>query len=301
MLIFILGIVFAAGIFITFKFWDKYDVQPFPATVINYLVSAIVSFFLCNPKPEFPAVFAATWLPYAIALGCISLIDFNLNSFTTKKLGVGVTTISSKLSLLIPVTLAILLFDENVTGMKIAGILCAVTALVLISIRKGTGILEANRWKKIFYLLPLFVFIGSGTNDFLMLSLGRTNSGEGAVDTTTVTFVVFTMAFLAGVVTFLIGAATGKMKFKMFTVKRNIIGGMAMGLVSVCCFSFYLMGVGRLTEAGWDGSVLASIYAVGVLVLSVLTGIIGFKERFSLLNYIGMGIALAAIAILAAY
>ena len=115
MFIFILGIVCAAGLFITFKLWDRFNVEPFPATVINYLVSAAVAFFLCTPKPTVEMTFTASWLPYAIALGCISLIDFNLNSFTTKKLGVGVTTISSKLSLLIPVTLAIILFKETVT------------------------------------------------------------------------------------------------------------------------------------------------------------------------------------------
>ena len=73
-----------------------------------------------------------------------------------------------------------------------------------------------------------------------------------------------------------------------------------MGVVSVCCFSLYLFGVGELTEKGWDGSVLASIYAIGVLTISVLCGIVGFKERFSTLNYVGIVVALASIAILSA-
>ncbi len=298
MLLFILGIICASGLFITFKLWARFDVQPFPATVINYLVSALIAFFLCSPKPTMDSTLSAVWLPYAIGLGCISLIDFNLNSFTTKKLGVGVTTISSKLSLLIPVTLAIVLFNETVTGMKIAGVAAAVTALVLISMGKGGVGAGIASWRKIYYFLPLFVFLGSGTNDFIMLSLGRANTGEAAADITNVVFVVFTMAFLAGVITFLALALAGKSSYRIFLVRRNVIGGCGMGLISVACFSLYLMGVGRLTEAGWDGSVLASVYAVGVLVLSVLAGIVIFRERFSLVNYIGMAVALAAIVIL---
>ena len=298
MILFVLGIFCAACLFITFKLWDRFNVDPFPATVINYLVSGAIAFFLCQPKPTIASTFTVSWMPYAIALGCISLIDFNLNSFTTKKLGVGVTVISSKLSLLLPVTLAIVLFNETVTAMKIVGVLAAVTALVLISIRKGLAVAKITSWKKIYYFLPLFVFFGSGINDFIMLSLGRTNTGSGASDITQVVFVVFTMAFLAGIATFLALALAGKSSCKIFLVKRNIVGGIAMGLVSVTCFSLYLMGVGQLTEAGWDGSVLASIYAVGILVLSVLTGIVIFRERFSLINYIGIAVALCAILIL---
>lgn len=300
MVTFILGIFCAAGLFITFKFWDKYNVHPFFATVINYLTSAIIAYFLCEHKPTIASTMSVEWLPFAIGLGCISLIDFNLNSYVTKKLGIGVTSISSKLSLLIPVTLAIVLFNEDITAAKIMGVLAAIVALVLISIRNGEGISCVVPWKKIYYFLPLFVFIGSGTNDFMMLSLGRINSGANSADITNVVFVVFTMAFIMGLLAFIISALVGKMSAKGFVVKRNIIGGVVMGVVSICCFSLYLIGVGALTEQGWDGSILASIYAIGVLTISVLCGIVVFKERFSLLNYIGIAIALISIAVLSA-
>lgn len=298
MFLFILSLFCASGLFITFKLWNRFDVDAFPATVINYLVSAIVAFFLCYPKPSVASTFHTSWVFYAIALGCVSLIDFNLNSFTTKKLGIGFTVISSKLSLVLPVTLAIVLFAETVTTMKIVGVLFAITALVLISIQKGSIVTASASWKKIYYFLPLLIFLGSGANDFLMLLLGRANSGSAAPDVTHVAFTVFTMAFLAGVVTFLALKLAGKSSHRIFLIKRNLIGGIAMGLISVSCFSFYMMGVGRLTDAGWDGSVLVSIYAVGVLSFSVLTGIVVFHERFSRINYIGMATALAAIIIL---
>ena len=297
MFLFILSLLCASGLFITFKMWDRFNVDPFPATVINYLVSGVVAFFLCSPMPSMVSTFTAPWIPFAIALGCVSLIDFNLNSFTTKKLGVGYTVISSKISLVLPVTLAIVLFAETVTAMKIVGVISAITALVLISIQKGSNVAKIA-WKRIYYFLPLLVFIGSGINDFLMLSLGRANAGSAAPDVTQVAFAVFTMAFLAGIVTFLALALAGKMSHRIFLIKRNIIGGTVMGLISVACFSFYMMGVGQLTEAGWDGSVLVSIYAVGILTLSVLTGIVIFHERFSRINYIGMVVALCAIIIL---
>ena len=170
----------------------------------------------------------------------------------------------------------------------------------MISVRKGEGISKGVQWKKICYFLPLFVFVGSGVNDFLMLSLGRVNSGADASDVTNVVFVVFIMAFLVGIVTFIASMLAGKMSVEGFLKKRNVIGGVVMGLVSVCCFSLYLFGVGQLTERGWDGSILASIYAIGVLTISVLCGIVGFKERFSPLNYIGIVVALISIAILSA-
>lgn len=296
MMIFILGILCASGIFITFKFWDKYDVDPFYATVINYFVSMCVAYFLCSERPSFDVIVAAEWFPYAVGLGSISLFDFNLNSFVTKKLGIGVTSISSKLSLLIPVTLAIVLFNESVSAAKIVGVLMALCALVMISVR-GESV-NTLSGKKLYLFLPLFVFFGSGANDFMMLSLGRVNVGDGAADITNIVFVVFTMAFLLGLLSFIVARCFGKMHSRKFIAKRNILGGAVMGIVSICCFSLYLSGVGQLTAQGWDGSVLASIYAISVLAVSVMTGIILFKERFLKINYIGIVVALVAIAVL---
>lgn len=297
MIYFIIGIICASGIFITFKFWDKYNVSPYHATIINYMVSALVAYILCSPKPTLTGIIGAPWLYYAVALGTISLIDFNLNSFTTKKLGIGVTSMSSKLSLLLPVTLSIFLFEENVDIMKLSGILLALIALILISIQKRTVSSTAN-WKKIFYFLPCFVFLGSGMNDFLMLMLGRVNSGPQMESQTNVVFVVFTMAFTIGLLLSLVLACFGKFNIKEYIDKRNLLGGIAMGMVSIACFSLYLKGIASLTSQGWDGSTLASIYAVGVLLMSVLVGILVFKEKFRPVNYLGMMVALFAIVIL---
>jgi drug/metabolite transporter (DMT)-like permease len=297
MIILILATFLASCLFATFKYISIYNIPPFYTIVVNYIVSTVLAIVLINlmgVEGLNADLVKKPWFPLTIALGCISMIDFNLVSFTTKKVGVSITSAASKLSLLIPFTAAILLFDEEVTTVKVVGILVALVALYLISVKKKNND-EKLAVKKIYLFLPFFVFLGSGLNDLIMLTLGKMNSGSNGTSSVIVVFLVFLMASIAAIATSLIR----RVPIRSFFEKKVLVSGVVLGTVSIGCFFCYLTGVGLATEAGWDGSVLATIFAVGTLLLSILFwGVFIFKEKLSINNWIGLVLAILAIFVL---
>jgi drug/metabolite transporter (DMT)-like permease len=68
---------------------------------------------------------------------------FNLISVTVINDGVAVATVSNKLSLVIPVVLAVYLYGEKVAGFKLVGIIAALVAVVLTCYQS-----EKNRFRR---------------------------------------------------------------------------------------------------------------------------------------------------------
>jgi multidrug transporter EmrE-like cation transporter len=52
-------------------------------------------------------------------------------------------------------------------------------------------------------------------------------------------------------------------------------------------------------ESSWDSSVLIPVNNIGIVVTSAAVGLIFYRERYSLLNWIGLGMSIAAIALIA--
>jgi len=62
-------------------------------------------------------------------------------------------------------------------------------------------------------------------------------------------------------------------------------------------FSIYLILV--MLNQGWKGSIIYPMLNVSVLLLSTLIAVIGFRERLTRLNWIGIGLATLSIIVMA--
>jgi drug/metabolite transporter (DMT)-like permease len=100
--------------------------------------------------------------------------------------------------------------------------------------------------------------------------------------------VTFFCAFSVGILTLLFLSLNGKIKF----AGRNILGGIALGLPNF--FSLYYL-VKMLEAKAFESATLFTIHNIAIVLVSTFVGILFFKEKISMRNAIGIGLALFAL------
>ena len=224
------------------------------------------------------------WFPYALFLSFCFIIFFNVNAFTIQKVGMIVTSIFQKLSLVFPVMLGIVYFGEDASFYKYAGILLSIVAIVLINIsdKQDSAVLE--KIKKYWYW-PFIVLAGSGLIELILFYIQET---EKVVDGGLA--FVSTLFFLAGCWGVIFMLVTRRLNVK----KQDVIAGISIGLPNF--YSIYLIILGL--DVGWDGSVLFPLNNLGTIVATSIIGILIFKEKLIRANYIGLICALIAVGLI---
>ena len=96
-------------------------------------------------------------------MGIALIIGFFLIGYSTQKIGIAITTVSNKMSVVLPMTISIFLFNEHVTKIKIIGIIVALISVFFTVYRKRTKEIEIK-----FIFLPIFLFLAIGTIDTLL-------------------------------------------------------------------------------------------------------------------------------------
>ena len=169
-MIFLAGsIILSSYLTLSFKVCERYKVHTYQAIVFNYITCVITGSIVNGAFPIKTAVFGEAYFQWAMVMGVLFITLFNMIGFTAQKIGVAVASVSNKLSLIIPILLAIALYGETVKGWKLVGIVLALAAVVLTSYQNKDQ--EAHKdasGKKWEYLLPFILFIGSGLLDSLI-------------------------------------------------------------------------------------------------------------------------------------
>ncbi|MCF8366580.1 MAG: EamA family transporter, partial [Bacteroidales bacterium] len=190
--------------------------------------------------------------------------------------------ISSRMSVVIPVSLGFLFFGDSAGIVKIAGIIAGLVAFYLTSKKDQT--LTIN---KEFIFLPLLLFVAVGTNDSLMKA-----AEHFYINTDFVPFLAtsFGFALIFGLLIFIYKSAKQKIRFE----PKNIIAGIFLGLLNWYSTLFVLKGLDI-----FEVSVFIPVYNVGVVTLAALAGYLIFKEKLSKINWIGIVLAIVAIILIA--
>src|SRR5688572_27892751 len=113
-------------IYVLFKFFTKYRINSLNAIVFNYWTCVITGCLFYGDMPVSTSSLAEPWVGWAVANGFIFIGLFNLMSYCTRHYGVTTTTIANKLSLVIPVVISMILYNEQASVLKIGGILLAI-------------------------------------------------------------------------------------------------------------------------------------------------------------------------------
>ena len=268
---------------IIFKLFARFKVDNLQALIVNYITAGTIGFILSEKSINIQQILSAPWLYHAMAIGFLFIVVFNFYAFGTQKVGIAVTTVANKMSLVIPVAAALILYPEDqISTEKIIGFVLALIGIYLASTKGGK--LSFN----IKYLwLIILVFVGQGIADAIFNdSKTMLKPGEDML----YFIVLFFMASISGIL-ILLGKSVGSPpKFEL----KNILWGVILGVPNFFSLLFMLKA---LSTPGLEASVVFPMVSMGVVVLSSIIGILLYKEKLTKGNWIGILFACGAIAV----
>lgn len=273
-------------IFVIFKLYKTYGVETLYAIIINYITACTVGLILNGQWSGFSEIPQKPWAFFAFALGILFIVVFNLMAKTSQELGVSVASVATKMSLAIPVLVGVWLYQEQLGPFKISGILLALLAVYLASIKKGT------HWRRSVLLLPGLVFLGSGIIDVAIKYVQ--NFLVRPPEFPLFSSGVFGAAALTGL---LFIAVRQPQRFRNFGA-RNAIGGIALGVPNF--FSIYFL-LRALDTPELASATVFTLNNVGIVMCTTLLGILLFGEKLSPKNWFGIAMAIVSIFLVALF
>jgi drug/metabolite transporter (DMT)-like permease len=225
------------------------------------------------------------WFLNALIIGVLFITLFNVIGISTQKIGVSVTTVSNKMSLIIPVLFAVVILGDSLNSIKICGIILALFAVYL-----TTRVQNRQDIDKRFAFFPIIVFIGSGFIDSFFKYNETYTLGENGMQP----FIswIFITAFIVGIIAF------GVRFFKSGTLpqKKALLGGIALGIPNY--FSVFFL-IKSLSIKTIQSSVVFPVNNMSIVAVSALAGIFLFNEKITKINLIGILLCIVAIALIA--
>ena len=281
MIYLLLSILFNAVLFVIIKLFAKFNIDALQALVVNYFVAFLVGLFFLDTSIIPSKIISEDWFRGSILLGFVFISTFYATTLTSQRNGLSVASVASKMSVIIPITLGVILYNENLGFIKIIGILLALVAVYFTS-KKETG--EVQQASNLLY--PILVFFGAGTIDASLKYLQTFHVPSEKIGL--FSSVTFFCAFSVGILTIVFLTLRGKIQF----AGRNILGGIALGLPNY--FSLYFL-VKMLEAKAFESATLFTIHNIAIVIVSTFAGILFFKERISMRNAFGIGLALFAL------
>jgi drug/metabolite transporter (DMT)-like permease len=203
-------------------------------------------------------------------------------ALTAQKNGLSVASVASKMSVVIPIIFGVYVLNESLGLQKIIGILLALVAVYLTSIKPNSDVKLTQS-----LYLPILLFLGSGIIDTSVNYFAP----KDKIPLFSAT--IFGIAFLIGLTVLFYNSRKLKSKFKL----KSIPLGVTLGLVNYASIFFLLKA---LRVDGFESSTLFTINNVAIVALSTLVGLMMFKETISNKNWLGIGFAIISILIFTA-
>lgn len=273
---------------IIFKLFHKYGVDNLQALIVNYFVAGFCGIYFSDQHFSITYVLNAPWIYHAIAIGVLFILTFNLYATGTQKVGVAITTVANKLSLFIPVGFALILYPgEHLTIVKIIGFILAAIGIYLSSTKK-----KKLSFDKSYLWLIILVFVGQGIADTIFNNAQQTvvgNNDKGLFFTC-----LLIISGVIGILMLLIKSINKKPQLQL----KNLIGGVVLGLPNFASLIFFF---NALESSGFAASQVFPVVSMGVVILSALVGLLLFKEKLTLSNWIGLGFAVLSIFMITFY
>ncbi|MBN2745507.1 MAG: EamA family transporter [Bacteroidales bacterium] len=275
----LLNILISVAILTTFRLFDRFGVHRDNAIVSSYLASLSLSYLfreksiVISDLPQYP------WFYLGLFIGVSFYFGFQLFARSTAKAGMAITSVSSNTSVVIPVTIALIFYNEDISFVKLIGILIVVASFFLIFKKEKSENLD---WRLIF--LPIILFFVSGINASLMGFAEKKGVNAYLIN---FMMLIFAAAFLTGIAKVVLS----KNK-KRFTIK-TIAASLVLGSLNFLSTMIIIKALDTIPD-----SVFFPVYNSGYIVLAALVGFIFFREKLLKINLIGIGLALVGIIIL---
>ena len=281
-----LSVACSSLIFVIFKLFATYKVETLFAIIFNYVTACSVGLLLFGQSIPLATIPEKSWFLPAVALGILFIVVFNLMAKTSQELGVSVASVATKMSLAIPVLFGVWLYNENLSVLKIAGIVLALLAVYYASVKPGSNFRSKG------LLLPALVFLGSGIIDVSLkyIQNGLVTEAEFPIFSSG----VFAAAALTG---FVFIGTTSTRRLLSFGL-RNVLAGIILGVPNF--FSIYFL-LRALNTPSLNSATVFTLNNVAIVMCTTLLGIALFKEHISKTNWAGIGLAVISILLVALF
>lgn len=271
-----------------FKLFSRYGIGTFNAIVVNYLICLILG-TLIDPKASLPFsldTLHKPWFKYDVILGVLFIGGFYLTAIAIQKTGITLTTLMQRMSIVLTVSFAVLMFHEHFGWLEASGLVLAILAILAINQKETIG---AKRKAGLFPPILLAVLVIAATIEILLLYVEK--SGVTGNDQMAFTTHGFGCAAVFGLISLIWTSLRQKHAFPL----KDALAGILLGLPNY--FSIYLLL--SMLNQGWKGSVMYPMVNLSVLLLSTGVAVIAFREKLNRVNWLGIVLASMAILIIA--
>ena len=278
----LLSIAFSTFINLIFRWFKDFNVNKFQAIIVNYVVCFIIGFSLSTHQDILSYVHEQ-WFIYCILLGFLFIAIFFSMALTTEKLGISVTAVSGKMSVVIPILFAYFFAKEDITLLFVIGLILSILSIYFITVKKELHI------DKRYLMLPVIVFLGGGMIDTSLKVLQQAYSQD--IPLSTISYSIFLGAFIAGTSIYLVKEKANFSSWEWKSVKA----GVALGVPNYFSIFFLLSAIEGFSV---KSAFVFGVNNVGVVLVSTLLSVLIFKEKLEPKNQWGLLLAVVSIAII---
>ena len=247
--------------------------------VAGYPVAFLLTWFLLKPDVSGMNALGGAWA-IIIALGILLPAVFIILGRAIESVGMVATDAAQRLSLIIPIVAAFLLFGEVLTGTRIFGLLLGFLALGALIYRPQQG--QISRQAKHTPLWLFGVWAGYGIIDILFKQVAK----QG----TAFPLTLFVSFGLAGLLLFIYLLIT-----RVRWQGNALAAGLLLGALNMGNIYAYVRAHQLLSESP---SIVFTGMNVGVIAVATLIGVGVFKESLNRINVLGLLLAICCVAVL---
>ena len=274
----LMTVICSSSIALILKHNSEKKGEPLLLLAGNYLAAAIVSGILLFTEETlhyslFSFIFGA-------AMGGLFLFSFFAFANAVQAAGTALATVSSRISVVVPVIFSVIFFNEIPTIFHITGIIFSVVTIILFyfSLKTIKGRILSGKD----YLYLFIVLMGIGVGDFGMKVFQNLSSGN---EEPFYLFTIFSFAFIFTIIFIKIK----KIKFQ----KATAIRGGVLGIPNI--FSSYFL-LGALAKL--PGVIVYPSVNIGVILITSFAAWLIWKEDINSFGKIALVSGLTAILFL---
>ena len=278
----LLSVICSVLVSVLLKLAPRRSVDIAQAVTWNYLAASLLSWWLLKPSLQSLQGGHTPWpalLGLAVALPGIFLVLAR----AVREAGIVRSDVAQRLSLLLSLGAAFLLFGEHANGWKLAGLGLGLLAIAGVSARSESGDKATQgSWRWL-----LAVWFGFALIDILLKQVAAAGTPSTAA-----LLVSFGIAFVLMLGWQLQRHASGSARLSI----ENFGYGLLLGLLNFGNILFYVRAHQALPHSP------ATIFAgmnIGVVCLGALVGVLAFGEKTSRWNRAGLLLAVLAIGLIA--
>jgi drug/metabolite transporter (DMT)-like permease len=295
-MLFLIGVLLSAGLFLIFRTFHQFKINTFQAIVCNYWTCVFTALLYIGDLDALKLIsWDLLWVKVPFLLGFLFIGTFYLMGFVAQNISVSASSVAAKISLIIPVLFNLVLFEnqKGFDGINYLGLALVFVAIFFTSSRVEATETQARKQKSWGNLLLIaLIFLMSGAIDTSINWVSK-NSATDATSQAIFSMLIFAVAGVIGLLILLQKVIFQKEKIAL----KNMVAGAILGVVNY--FSVIFMMKSLQIEFAGNGAFFFPIFNIGIILVSAFFAVLLFKEKLNWGNKLGILLAILAIVCMA--